>query len=156
MQVIVRDFVEADREALRKLFVVSRDAAFTWAAVGAHKHEDFDACTAGERILVAEHSCHLIGFASVWQDDSFLHNLFVHPQHQGRGVGTKLLAGCDKYFSSTPTLKCLKANERAKRFYQSQGWRIRSEADGPEGPYVLMERASPSNSLNPDLLRGPA
>ena len=46
-----------------------------------------------------------------------------------------LLAGCDKYFSGTPTLKCLKANERAKRFYQSQGWRVRSEADGPEGPY---------------------
>lgn len=66
-QVIVREFVEADREALRKLFVASRDAAFSWAAVGAHKLEDFDVSTAGERILVAEHSCTPIGFASVWQ-----------------------------------------------------------------------------------------
>lgn len=139
MQVIVRDFVETDREALRQLFVVSRDAAFSWAAIGSHKLEDFDVSTAGERILVAEHSYRPIGFASVWQEDSFLHNLFVHPRFQGLGVGKMLLAGCDKYFSSAPTLKCLKANERAKRFYQSQGWRVRSEADGPEGPYFLME-----------------
>ena len=150
MQVIVRDFVEADREALRQLFVVSRDAAFSWAAIGSHKLEDFDICTAGERILVAEHSCHPIGFASVWQDDGFLHNLFVHPRYQGLGVGTMLLAGCDKYFSGTPTLKCLKANERAKRFYQSQGWRVRSEADGPEGPYFLME-ADPRQQVSPSL-----
>ncbi|HDS1652726.1 TPA: GNAT family N-acetyltransferase [Stenotrophomonas maltophilia] len=146
-QVIVREFVEADREALRKLFVASRDAAFSWAAVGAHKLEDFDVSTAGERILVAEHSCTPIGFASVWQDDSFLHNLFVHPHYQRCGVGRMLLAGCDKYFSAAPTLKCLKANDPAKRFYQSQGWRVCSEADGPEGPYVLMVRARPNDSL---------
>jgi GNAT superfamily N-acetyltransferase len=143
MQVIVRDFAEADREALRKLFVASRDAAFVWVGAGAHRLEDFDAGTAGERILVAEHSCHPIGFASVWQEDSFLHNLFVHPRYQGLGAGTMLLAACDKYFSSIPTLKCLKANERARRFYQSRGWRVRSEADGPQGPYVLMERGRP-------------
>lgn len=143
MQIVVRDFVEADREALRALFVAARDAAFSWAAAGAHRLEDFDASTAGERILVAEHACHPIGFASVWQEDSFLHNLFVHPLHQGRGAGTMLLAACDRHFSSVPTLKCLKANERAWLFYQSQGWRVRNEADGPEGPYVLMEKAHP-------------
>ncbi|MGM3274629.1 GNAT family N-acetyltransferase [Ralstonia sp. 24A2] len=156
MQVIVREFVEADREALRKLFVISRDAAFSWVTVGTHQLEDFDVSTAGERILVAEHASHPIGFASVWQDDSFLHNLFVHPRHQGLGVGTMLLAGCDKYFSSVPTLKCLKANARAKQFYQSRGWHVRSEADGPEGPYVLMERAGPNSACKPNLLRGSA
>ena len=76
MQIVVRDFVEADREALRALFVAARDAAFSWAAAGAHRLEDFDASTAGERILVAELASHPIGFASVWQEDSFLHNLF--------------------------------------------------------------------------------
>lgn len=140
MRVIVREFIEADREPLRKLFVESRDAAFSWVAAGTHKLEDFDASTAGERILVAEYASHPVGFASVWQADSFLHNLFVHPQYQGLGVGRMLLLGCDKYFSSVPTLKCLKANDRAMRFYESEGWRVRSEADGPEGPYVLMER----------------
>lgn len=142
--VIVRDFVEADREALRHLFVISRDAAFTWVAAGVHKLEDFDTGTAGERIVVAQQSSLPIGFASVWEEDSFLHNLFVHPRYQGMGVGAMLLAGCEKYFSSVPTLKCLTANERAMRFYQSQGWRVRSEASGPQGPYALMEKVGRS------------
>lgn len=156
MPVIVRAFVEADRTALRKLFVESRDAAFSWVAPGTHKLEDFDASTAGENILVAEHASGPVGFASVWQADSFLHNLFIHPQHQGRGVGTMLLIGCDKYFSSVPTLKCLKANVRAMRFYQSQGWVVRSEADGPEGPYVLMERTRSNDAIPQAVVSGQA
>ncbi len=140
MNIIVREFAQADREPLRRLFVASRDAAFPWAAAGSHRLEDFDASTAGERILVAECEGIPIGFASVWEEDSFLHHLFVHPGYQGMGAGKMLLAGCDRVFSGVPTLKCLTANERARRFYQSQGWRVRSEAEGPDGPYVLMER----------------
>lgn len=130
---------------------MSRDAAFPWVSLGTHKLEDFDASTAGERALVAEYSRDLIGFASAWQDDSFSHNLLVHPRHQGLGIGKMLLTGCNKYFPSFPTLKCLKANESAKLFYQSQGGSVRSEAEGPEGPYILMERVSPNNSFKPNL-----
>lgn len=143
MQFNVRAFVEADREALRQLFVDSRDAAFPWAGVGAHRLEDFDVGTAGERILVAVHAHLPIGFASVWQEDSFLHHLFVDPRHQGLGVGKMLLAACEPYFAGVPTLKCLSANVRAQQFYQAQGWRARSQADSPEGAYVLMERTQP-------------
>lgn len=140
MEVFVREFAEMDRELLRELFVASRDASFSWAPSGAHKLEDFDMCTEGERILVAIAAKEPVGFASIWEVDSFLHNLFVHPRFQGRGVGKALLLSCEKYFSSVPTLKCLKANENATQFYQSQGWAVRSEAEGPEGPYLLMER----------------
>ena len=147
MKVIVREFMEADREVLRDLFVASRDASFPWAPPGAHKLEDFDMCTEGERILVALASSNPVGFASIWEADSFLHNLFVHPLFLTLGVGRALLAHCEKYFSSVPTLKCVKLNDRARRFYESQGWRERVEADGPEGPYLLMERAGPSISM---------
>lgn len=143
MQVSVRTFVEADREALRQLFVDSRDAAFSWASAGAHQLEDFDVGTAGERILVAVHAHLPIGFASVWQEDSFLHHLFVDPRYQGLGVGKMLLVACEPYFAGVPTLKCLTANARAQQFYQAQGWRLRSQADSPEGAYVLMERTQP-------------
>ena len=142
MQFIVRAFVEADRDALRQLFVLSRDAAFPWAPAGAHQLQDFDASTAGEQVLVAVQGGQAIGFASVWREDSFLHNLFVHPAQLGKGVGAVLLAACDPYFCCVPTLKCLVANAPALRFYRSQGWTVRSEADGPEGRYVLMEKAS--------------
>lgn len=140
MQVIVRDMVEADRDALRQLFVAARNAAFSWAPAGAHQLQDFDASTVGEQVLVAVLGAQPIGFASVWLEDSFLHNLFVHPTQQGRGVGAMLLAACDRYFSSVATLKCLVANGRALGFYKAQGWTVRSEADGPDGRYVLMER----------------
>ena len=141
-QLAIRKFQEADRQALRELFVASRDAAFTWSLDSEHKLEDFDIVTAGERILVAEIAGKRIGFASIDEAHSFLHNLFVHPQYQGQGVGKALLARCERYFLVTPTLKCVKANEPAWRFYEAQGWTVHSEAEGPDGPYLLMERAS--------------
>ena len=146
----VREFEEADRDVLRHLFVESRDAAFVWAPAGTHKLEDFDQNTRGERIIVAVLEDVPVGFASVWVPESFLHSLFVHPVFQGRGVGKALLAACDKYFSGTPTLKCLKANVRATHYYQNRGWRIRSEEEGPDGAYYLMARepapASPAGT----------
>jgi GNAT superfamily N-acetyltransferase len=143
MNLLLREFVETDRERLRELFVSARDAAFSWSSSGAHKLEDFDTVTEGEKIVVALVSNDPIGFASIWEPDSFLHNLFVHPHFQRQGVGKALLAHCEKYFAGIPTLKCVKANEHARRFYQAQGWTVHSEATGPDGPYVLMERASP-------------
>jgi GNAT superfamily N-acetyltransferase len=138
--VTVREFLESDREALRELFVASRKKAFSWAKPSEIKPEDFDSSTKDERILVAVQGTRQAGFASIWEADSFLHNLFVHPECQRSGVGKTLLAGCEKYFISTPTLKCVKANDYARQFYQSQGWIVRDEAEGPEGPYLLMER----------------
>lgn len=142
MNVFVREFRESDRETLRELFVATRDDAFSWASPLDHKLEDFDVVTQGETILVAVTEDRPIGFASIFEADSFLHNLFVHPQSQGQGVGKVLLASCERYFCAVPTLKCVKANEAARQFYQSQGWRVRGEAEGPDGPYLLMERAS--------------
>ena len=140
MEIVVREFAEADRGSLRALFLASRNAAFTWAPAGTHKDEDFDATTKGERILVAVHEGNVVGFVSIWEPDNFLHNLFVHPSFLRRRVGKTLLMSCDKYFSGTPTLKCLKANESASQFYLSQGWSVRHEADGPDGRYLLMAR----------------
>lgn len=138
MDVLVREFEEADREALRLLYVASRNAAFTWPGVEPHQALDFDAHTQGEQILVAHAKGCIVGFASVWVPDSFLHNLFVHPSAMRQGVGQALLRACGKYFSKTPTLKCLTANVNARRFYESQGWRSLGEDTGPSGPYLLM------------------
>ena len=148
MNITVREFVESDREALRELFVAARNKAFTWALSSGFKSEDFDNFTKGERVLVAVQGNRQTGFASIWEPDNFLHNLFVHPEYQKIGVGKRLLACCDKFFLGTPTLKCLKANDHARQFYQSQGWSVRNEAEGPEGPYLLMERVCPDNVSN--------
>lgn len=142
MNIIVREFEEADRAALRLLYVASRNAAFTWQAIGAHQPGDFDAHTEGEQILVAEEgNGGILGFASIWAPDSFLHNLFVHPSFTRRGVGRALLAACARHFTHPSTLKCLKANTQALDFYRSQGWRVLREETGPDGPYFLMTKS---------------
>jgi GNAT superfamily N-acetyltransferase len=78
------------------------------------------------------------GFASVWTNDNFLHNLFVDPQYQSHGVGKMLLEQVQKTFTSTGSLKCLVKNARAVAFYQRHGWHIEATGDSPDGEYYLM------------------
>ena len=47
-------------------------------------------------IWVAVQNGHRVGFASVWTNDNFLHNLFVDPQYQSTGVGRLLLEQVQK------------------------------------------------------------
>jgi GNAT superfamily N-acetyltransferase len=142
MRILVREFEEADRAALRDLYVASRNATFTRAPAGSHQASDFDQHTEGERILVAVKDAQVLGFVSIWEPDSFVHNLFVHPAALRQGAGQALLAACAPYFSKAPTLKCLQANVNALRFYKAQGWVALREDVGPEGPYVLMAKAA--------------
>ena len=138
MSILIREFKETDREVLRDLYMVSRNATFLWSPAESHQAFDFDVHTCGEKILVAIEGIEIVGFASIWVADSFLHNLFVYPTAQRRGIGRALLESCAKHFSNTPTLKCLKANVNATQFYKSQGWQILREELGPEGLYFLM------------------
>ncbi len=141
MDIIIREIDESDREALRSLYAASRNAAFPWVSIGRHQLADFDAHTKGERVLVAEVAGAVVGFASIWEPDSFLHNLFVHPSAKRTGIGQALLNGCAGYFHKPPTLKCLTANSNAVHFYQAQGWVVLREDIGPDGPYLFMEKA---------------
>lgn len=138
MKIFVRAFEERDRGALRLLYKASRDAAFFWSEEGAHQVTDFDKHTESEIILVAQWRGEIVGFASIWEPDSFLHNLFVHPSFLRRGVGRALVQRCSEHFHSMPTLKCVKANAGAMLLYQANGWITLREEAGPDGPYVLM------------------
>ncbi|MDX9845218.1 MAG: GNAT family N-acetyltransferase [Aquabacterium sp.] len=149
MVIHVRHFEESDREPLRLLYVASRDATFTWEPSGSHQAADFDKHTEGEIILVAVVEAEIRGFASIWEPDSFLHNLFVHPLHKRQGIGQALLKGCNPYFANTPTLKCLQANINAAQFYYSQGWITLRDETGPEGPYHLMAKRAPHGWVTP-------
>lgn len=141
MHLTIREFEEPDRAALRLIYTAARRAAFTWREAACFQPQDFDADTRSECILVALADGVPVGFASIWERDSFLHNLFVHPDFQRKGVGTALLAHCSAYFTAArPTLKCLKANTRAIDFYTRQGWQAVADGDSPDGPYLLFAR----------------
>ncbi len=69
----------------------------------------------------------LIGFARAISDDSsicYIQDILVHPDHQGRGVGRKLLEKCDKRFSHVRAHVILTDDkERQKKFYESLGYK---------------------------------
>lgn len=149
MTVLVREFEEADREALRQVHVLSRRATFTWQPPEAHQASDFDECTQGERILVAHRDGQPVGFAAIWEAEDFLHSLFVHPAFLRQGVGKALLDRCADHFRGTATLKCVKANVNAQHFYLSQGWTVWREEADPDGVYLLMAKSFDGQALAP-------
>ncbi|WP_052045620.1 GNAT family N-acetyltransferase [Cedecea neteri] len=135
---ILRLWQESDRPFLRTLYLHARRKAWPWLDDSAWQLEDFDSATQDERIWVAEDNGHRIGFASVWVQDNFLHNLFVSPEHQGTGAGKALLEKVQSEFTGTGSLKCLAKNEHAIEFYRRNGWHIEAPGDGPDGEYYLM------------------
>ncbi|BET40258.1 GNAT family N-acetyltransferase [Atlantibacter hermannii] len=134
----VRGWQASDRPFLRTLYLQARREAWPWLDGSQWQLEDFDAATLGETIWVAEQDGHRIGFASVLENDNFLHNLFVDPQYQGTGAGTALLETVQGRFTSTGALKCLVRNKPAVEFYRRHGWEIEATGESPEGEYYLM------------------
>lgn len=140
----VRSAVAGDSESLRNIYLESRAHAFHWLDKTQLLPEDFDRDSEGELVLVAEKDLRILGFAGVWTPDHFIHHLYVHPDCARQGVGVALLQACYETFPAPPalTLKCICANAPALAFYRSQGWRIKEEGSGVNGPYYLMEHRS--------------
>ena len=143
----IRLFQEHHRDALRKIYLESRSHFFTWLDVSSFKLQDFDLDTKGERIWVAfDHApghalSHKspVGFASTWVPKNFLHNLYVAPQHTGKGIGKALLTTCMEHLGRPATLKCMESNKRALNFYLANGWVIKSQGMNEHGGYYVMK-----------------
>lgn len=135
---LIRPFEESDRPQLRDLYLQTRLHAWTWLDSSAWRPEDFDSVTKNEQIWVAEDGGKLLGFASVWVVDNFLHSLYVAPHHQGKRVGRALLEKVQAEFTAHGTLKCLVKNQSAFEFYQRHGWQIESRGESVDGEYYLM------------------
>jgi len=97
----IRPYEEADRPFLRTLYLASRKDTWTWMDTRDFQLEDFDRAIIGETVIVAEHQGKLLGFASIFTQENFLHNLFVDPAHKGTGVGSALLHASEAMFTGT-------------------------------------------------------
>jgi len=135
---IIRPGLPSDRPFLRTLYLRARKISWPWADSSDWQLEDFDAATLNEQVWVAEIDGHRVGFASVWESDNFLHNLFVDPDWQGHGVGTALLKQVQSTFTSTGALKCLIQNATALHFYHQHGWHTEARGVSPDGDYWLL------------------
>jgi len=79
-------------------------------------------------LWVAEEEGRVVGLAAIGVDT--LGQLYVHPDYQGRGIGSALLAKTIELLPSGFTLWTFPANERACRFYERHGLRAVEYGDG--------------------------
>lgn len=100
--------------------------------------DDFDRDTTEEYILLAEEDSHILGFASLNLPESFIHNLFVRPDYNGKGVGTQLVKNAIEKMSKPVRLKCVSENHRALIFYEKSGWKKVVEEGKPGEKYWVL------------------
>lgn len=96
----------------------------------------------GGGVIVAQHPLGLLtGYAAT--APGWLKHLFVEPAWQGRGVGSELLRWVQRSQPQGFSLWTFQQNLRARRFYESRGFRLAEETDGvgneersPDARYV--------------------
>jgi putative acetyltransferase len=62
--------------------------------------------------------------------DGWLEQLYVHPDHHGRGAGTMLLETVRRMHPEGFQLWTFQANKGARRFYERHGFRLMRLTDG--------------------------
>ena len=141
----IREARESDVPELEKLFLSVRQETFKWENPKNFKIEDYKKSTEGEKVFVAEKDQAIAGFVSIWEADSFIHNLFVYPKYQGVGIGKQLLKKAVESVPHPITMKVVTYNIKACGFYESQGWKkVSTHDDTP--PYHLYSYGSADSS----------
>ena len=135
----VRQFEEKDRSVLESIYRECRSEA-EWLPPAVRERSDFSRDTQGEALLVAIGSNdEPQGFVSVWEQEAFIHHLYVRSGSRKRGLGTQLLEALNPRLPRPWKLKCVRANDGALAFYLGHGWREISSGDGEDGPYAVLE-----------------
>jgi GNAT superfamily N-acetyltransferase len=129
---VLRDAVADDAEELATLFLGSRSRAMPWLA---RPHDEPSTrrwvqhvLLAEQHVRVAQEGHRLLGFAAVSGD--WLEQLYVHPDHQGRGVGRTLLEDVQRRASGGLRLHVFTRNAPARRFYEAAGFVLVRQSDG--------------------------
>lgn len=135
----IRIASESDYPELRLVYLESRRKSFHWANIEEMTLEDFDKVTSEEYVILVEEDGEILGFVSLYLPDNFIHNLFVHPEFSGRGVGGQLLNVSIEKMNKPLRLKCVSKNQKAMSFYQNRGWKKIIEEGRAGEEYWVME-----------------
>ena len=112
-----------------EVYARSRRAAFSWREEADFAPARFIRDAEDEEVAVARFGTRIVGLASVYTPENFLHSLYVDPEAQGLGVGTALIGHVRQRATGPLTLKLDLKNEAARGYYESHGWRAMT---GPE------------------------
>ncbi len=120
--ITARPFRAQDRMACAWLFEIIQQEIFADDDPEKFSRERFDIDTRGEEIWVAEADGSVIGFASLWRPDPFIHYLLIRRDWRGRGAGLLLLNELLARVDRPVDLKCRIDNDSARRFYLRNDW----------------------------------
>jgi putative acetyltransferase len=146
----LRDAAPSDAGPLSALYLRSRTEGMPWLI---SPHDDAETRLWVEQVVLVEQHVRvahggdrILGFAAV--DGSWLEQLFVDPDHQGRGVGRALLDDAKLASPGGLSLHVFTRNERARRFYTAAGFVLSAQSDGsrneerePDCTYVWSPRS---------------
>lgn len=127
----VRDGGPDDVESLTDLHLRSRAAAMPWLS---RPHDETATRWWMQHVVLAEHRVRIVddgralGFTAL--DGDWLEQLYVGPDHQGRGVGRTLLEDAKRLRPGGLRLHVFTRNTRARRFYEAAGFVLAGHSDG--------------------------
>ena len=106
--------------ACAALYVQVLCETFTWLPPERHRSEDFFRAAREEDVYVAVEDGQILGLATLYRPQAFLHSLYV--RDRGRGVGKALLDRVTMDAGGTLSLKVQVPNTRAQAFYAREGF----------------------------------
>ena len=136
----IRPVCEKDIPILEELYQRTRQHTFSGRPLTDFQIVDYAKSTDGEQVWVAEEDAEIVGFVSVYRENNFIHNLFVRPDFQHKGVGSALLHRAESALASPMTLKIALDNIKVCAFYEKHGWVKVSLHENEEEPYALYRK----------------
>ena len=137
---MIREANNEDTYALEEIFLITRQNTFIHTPSDNFKIGDYKKSTEGEEVWLSEENGNIIGFISLWLPDNFIHNLFVHPNCQGRGIGKELLIKAEERLSRPIELKVRIDNQNACIFYKKHGYKKISTHENEPESYMLFRK----------------
>jgi GNAT superfamily N-acetyltransferase len=131
VDVVLRPATDADAEAVSAVHLASRRVAAMPPSVHEdHEHLPFlrGRMAAGEEVWVAEADGAVVGYARF--TDTWLDDLYVHPDHAGHGLGSALLDVVKARRPAGFALWVFEVNAPARAFYARHGLVEAEHTDG--------------------------
>ncbi|THD65599.1 MAG: N-acetyltransferase [Bradyrhizobium sp.] len=91
----------------------------------------------GWNLFVADDDGKIAAMLALHLPLCYLDQLFVAPEHQGRGLGRALLAFTRQHLPDEIHLRCVRENDRAWRWYEREGFVFEKEQVEPMTGFVM-------------------
>jgi ribosomal protein S18 acetylase RimI-like enzyme len=91
----------------------------------------------GWNLFVADDGGQLAAMLALHLPSVYLDQLFVAPEYQGQSLGRRLLAFTRQHLPDEISLRCVRENEKAWRWYEREGFVFEKEQVEPMTGFVM-------------------